>query len=278
MKGYLYVLFNEVYKMYGEHVYKLGRTINEINRMRSYTTPFKDKSKYLYVSSQFDNCLHAERVLFWVLRHRRVRKEREFFDISLDGAIEIIKRLEALDTKVISELYYRLLHSVCPEHLVERVINGEDMQDSEFDEKIKDPFAYLEKFRFRPKNPAMYPGWVPPEEMALNKLLYFKSIDDDSQDDDLQSAISASAQSSVYTDRDRSWAARPKDLECNQTLSEDKLSSDFKNSCSVQETVVIEDVTESVSASAELMEVDDEFSTTLVVKPKRRPAGRKSVV
>lgn len=212
MRGYLYILYNPVYDMYGEHVFKLGRTINEISRMRSYTTPFKDKSEYKYVSQQFDNCVHAERVLFWLLRHRRIKKEREFFDVELDGAITLIKRLEEQDKKVISELYHRVLYSICPENLVERVLNGEEMTDPEYDEKIKDPFEYLERFRFRPKNPAMYPGWVPPEEINFNTLL-FKARDS------LQ-------------------------LQTNQHDPVDSLSSDMKTKCSIEQNVIIEDVSE----------------------------------
>ncbi len=268
MKGYLYVLFNDVYKMYGEHVYKLGRTINEINRMRSYTTPFKDKSKYLYVSEQFDNCVHAERVLFWLLRHRRIKKEREFFDITLDGAINIIKRLESLDKKVISILYERILHSICPEQLVERVLNGEEMLDSEYDEKIKDPFEYLERFRFRPKNPSMYPNWVPPEEYNLNKLLFPKTNCDSDSDTELETTKQVSQNNiesencKISTDNEvcqpESFVTDPH-LHCKDDVID--LSVEFKNKVSMNDNVIIELIPEVANES-------------LVPKPKRKSSTK----
>ncbi len=110
IEGYLYILHNDVYKQYGCNVYKLGRTVNLKNRMGNYTTPFINKSEYLYVSTLFKDCIKAERILFYLLRKYRIRQQREFFDLPLENIIETIKRLNEFKEITIDKNYTAIVN------------------------------------------------------------------------------------------------------------------------------------------------------------------------
>ena len=82
-KGYLYILFNESYKHYGDSTYKFGRTQNLRNRIFTYNTSFVHDSKYLHTSREFKDCIEAERVLFFLMKEYRIKNNKEFFKIFL---------------------------------------------------------------------------------------------------------------------------------------------------------------------------------------------------
>jgi len=107
MSGYLYVLWHPTFKMYGDNVYKLGMTINPDQRLQSYSPGFLDSVQYLYLSSEFKSCHEAEKVLFYVLRKERLKKQREFFKVDLEVAKRIIKNLESLTADEVHSLYQR---------------------------------------------------------------------------------------------------------------------------------------------------------------------------
>ena len=90
--GYIYCIYNESFKSYGENTFKLGRTGNLNNRLNNYTTYYISPCKFLFTSldceRKFKDCIKAERILFYILRKYRVSNKREFFscDISTPGA------------------------------------------------------------------------------------------------------------------------------------------------------------------------------------------------
>ena len=96
-QGYLYILYNESFSYYGDDVYKIGWSIDPKNRINGYRTSFVGTCKFLYISQPFSDGYKAERLLFYLLRRERLKKNREFFCISLDRCIAIIKRLEYLE-------------------------------------------------------------------------------------------------------------------------------------------------------------------------------------
>lgn len=172
LSGYLYILYNDIYKSYGPNVYKVGRSVNLKNRMNSYTTPFLDKSKYLYTSRKFEDSVKAERVLFYIIRSYRIKDQREFFNLPLDSIIKSINRLENLKDHTISRLYSNIIHNVCSNRMINNIESDEDYYDT----IVKDLSSideYLNQFRFNPKNPELYKnlGYVPSEEKEFNILI-----------------------------------------------------------------------------------------------------------
>src|SRR5438876_6894136 len=66
-KGYIYCLYNEVYKYYGENVYKLGMSNDVQKRLNGYTTVYIEESKILLQSKELSNYSIAEDILFQIL-------------------------------------------------------------------------------------------------------------------------------------------------------------------------------------------------------------------
>ncbi len=183
--GYLYVLYNSVFKEYGENIYKLGRTNNLENRMKSYTTSYIDPSTFLYKSKQFEDCIKTERILFFLLRQYRIKDKREFFNLNLDLIITTIKKIEELSTIQINKIYNKILNKICPNDILEnkeklQQLNDEDYYKSlDFDHsEIK---AFLEQFRFKPLNESRYKmyNYTPPQTSELNYLIYQVEMIDD---------------------------------------------------------------------------------------------------
>jgi hypothetical protein len=81
--GYLYCMFNPMYKYYGENVKKCGNTINIDKRKNQYTTSYLEESEYLLTSEQFFDKTFAETLLFYYLNDYRMRNTREFFDCDI---------------------------------------------------------------------------------------------------------------------------------------------------------------------------------------------------
>jgi len=160
-KGYLYCLWNKMFSSYGENVYKLGRTSCLQNRLNNYVTTYIEPSEYKYTTNRvFQNSCHAERLLFFLLRRYRVKKNREFFDVPLETITETMKKIEVMPDVKITKLYHRILKDYCSDNVLE---NEED--DSHFLDCMESLDEFFEKYRFRPKNPAMYYkfGYIEPE-------------------------------------------------------------------------------------------------------------------
>ena len=89
--GYIYIVFNNAYLYYNKTTYKIGKTTSVKNRMSNYSTYYVEPIKIKYVS---DICIDhnlAEKEIFIKLRQYRITEKREFFNINLEYAIEIIK-------------------------------------------------------------------------------------------------------------------------------------------------------------------------------------------
>ena len=90
-QGNLYILWNP---MFDEDVYKLGCSKNPDQRLKGYSTSYQKPSEFKYVSKLFPNKLEVEKILFKLLKNYRMEKNREFFKINIDNAINTIKDLE----------------------------------------------------------------------------------------------------------------------------------------------------------------------------------------
>jgi hypothetical protein len=171
--GYLYIMYNSVFKQYGENVYKLGRTNNLKNRMTSgYTTSYIEPSEYLYTTRLFTNCIQAERILFFLLRKNRIRDKREFFKVDLQVIKDTILSIEQLTDTQMTNVYKRIINQICPDNIIDK-LNDEDYNNIlNFDNSNID--LLLEKFRYRPKvirdYHLPYLSLLFPEKNELNKL------------------------------------------------------------------------------------------------------------
>ena len=183
--GYLYCLFNKMYTAYGSDVYKLGHTCNPSQRINDYMTSYIDESEYKYVTERrFENSLKAERVLFFLLRRNRLRKNREFFCIGLAEIIDTMKRVEAIPMEKIDKIYKIILNEYCSERVFENIEDSVHYLDC-----LVSPDVFFEQFKFRPKNPEMYRkfGYIPERDQDwydLQGKLYNKFTDAENADDE----------------------------------------------------------------------------------------------
>jgi hypothetical protein len=177
MYGYLYILYNPMFETYGNDVYKLGRTSDLNTRLKHYCTSYVEKSTYLYTSNPFNNCIHAEYVLFHLLRKYRMKNNREFFQCNIDEIISIICALENMDSKDLQKTY----NNIISKNVGIMVNNLEDIKLNK--EKQKGGFCgmtyeeFFEKYKFNPKNPEYYFKYgyksdIRTEIVKLSGLLY----------------------------------------------------------------------------------------------------------
>ena len=94
--GYLYCLFNEMFKYYGDDVYKLGYCNNIEQRKKGYTTSYIKEIEFKYISGNIKYYEIAEHLLFKELKEYRISKDREFFKCNLDLIISKIKNISDL--------------------------------------------------------------------------------------------------------------------------------------------------------------------------------------
>ena len=179
--GYLYCLYNPAFKSFGDNVYKLGRSGNLDNRLASYTTYYVEPSQFMLISKDYDrkfkDCIKAERVLFYILRKYRVSNKREFFQCDLEIIKETFERMCKFTNKMIDAMYRGVMGRIVPGDIIERIERENkilsDREWFQFEKGNNESiFAYLEQFRFRPKNKEMYPDYISPVEEELNKLYW----------------------------------------------------------------------------------------------------------
>ncbi len=165
-------MYHDSYKHYGNDIYKIGWTTDIKRRIKDYTTSYLTEPKFLYTSTQFEYGYKAERILFYLLRRNRIKNNREFFHISLDRAISIIKKLEIIQiNQDFNKLYDKMCLSLCPKELVEQLSDPtkvvtyiDKLSDDDFQNmsKLDDVMEFIEQFRFKPTNPKIY------EKMGLH--------------------------------------------------------------------------------------------------------------
>ena len=160
--GWLYCLYNDCFKSYGDDVYKLGRTNNIKRRLQSYSTSYIQPSKFIVVSEKkFTNSIQAESILFFILRKDRIKDKREFFNCHIDKIKHIISKLSYLSDQTIQQIYNKILARICPLNILDQILdnNNTDEQHNWFEKSIeyKDRYDdFFEKYRFIPSDPSFY--------------------------------------------------------------------------------------------------------------------------
>lgn len=92
-EGYIYVLSNEMYKQYGNNVYKIGRSVDAERRTSSYCTYYIDSCVVNYTSDKVSNHVLIERLVHDKLDAYRIKKNREFFKCELPFIIDTINNV-----------------------------------------------------------------------------------------------------------------------------------------------------------------------------------------
>jgi len=150
LRGYLYCMWNKVFSGYGKDVHKLGRTSNINNRMNSYATSYIDNCECKYVTERlFSNSEHAEKLLFFILRKYRIRKNREFFDVPFEKIVETIKRIEAISDEKIEVMYKKMCNDFLNDRIIIEIENFEDYINDEEKNIVNIDSEYFERFKFR---------------------------------------------------------------------------------------------------------------------------------
>jgi hypothetical protein len=90
--GYVYVIFNEMYKFYGDDVYKIGKSSNVKNRLDSYNTGYVNPVELIFESIECKNYSVCEKEVHIRLQKYRMKPNREFFQVPLQIAIETINQ------------------------------------------------------------------------------------------------------------------------------------------------------------------------------------------
>ncbi len=94
-------MYNDVYKLYGENVYKIGRAENVNKRFGSYCTSYLDNSKMIYKSNKTKYDRITENLVFNLLSSYRIKKKREFFkcdtNLIIKSIDEVIKHVNHTD-------------------------------------------------------------------------------------------------------------------------------------------------------------------------------------
>ena len=154
-KGYLYILFNESYKHYGDSTFKFGRTQNLRNRIFTYNTSFVHDSEYLYTSRLFNDSIEAERVLFYLMKEHRIKKNKEFFNITLERGIDYIKQVSNLSDETIERISNMIVKNGLSHHILEKINSKEIETEEDWRTAVFKPEddikKYFEQFKYNKK-------------------------------------------------------------------------------------------------------------------------------
>ena len=113
-EGYIYCLYNRVYKMYGDDVYKLGCTNNCARRKSEYGPGFMEDPEMILKKGVAANYRLAERLLFHLMKGHRVLKRKEFFKCNIKKIEEYFGEVQKIFAeKSIAEIKKK--YGVCNE-------------------------------------------------------------------------------------------------------------------------------------------------------------------
>jgi hypothetical protein len=106
--GYLYCISNSIHKVYSIEIYKLGNTMNVLERMNNYNNSYFDKIK-IHLLIKVSYKFMFETLLLLKLNDCRIKKEKEFFtnyDLIENEFREIKEILNNNDSLTSIEKYY----------------------------------------------------------------------------------------------------------------------------------------------------------------------------
>ena len=136
--GYIYIIHNEMYKFYGDDVYKIGKAHCIENRLKSYITGYVDPTSLLYSSIQCKNYSVCEREVHKRLQKYRMRPNREFFQVNSNIAIEVIESV-VLELNELDDEALNKYHNDIKDIRQKRILKPEivKMNENAFEELIQ---------------------------------------------------------------------------------------------------------------------------------------------
>ena len=81
---YIYCLFNEIFKFYGDNVYKFGNSSDPDKRLKCFTTCYIQPCELIKISNICFDKSFAETLLFYFLKNYRMVGNREFFKCDMN--------------------------------------------------------------------------------------------------------------------------------------------------------------------------------------------------
>ena len=82
--GYIYCLHNEMFKHYGENVYRIGCATNVNKRCNSYKKYYPKKIYVVHKSKRIKHYTIAEKLVFKLLIEYRMKEDKDFFRCKLE--------------------------------------------------------------------------------------------------------------------------------------------------------------------------------------------------
>ena len=91
--GYIYIMTNP---LFGNNVYKIGMTKDLKGRIQAFHTCLPTDTEYVYTKEVNNTLLRKfEQEIHLQLQEYRIRPNKEFFNIELNSAIDIIENIYA---------------------------------------------------------------------------------------------------------------------------------------------------------------------------------------
>lgn len=130
--GYLYCIYNKMYDVYGENIYKLGNMKNK-NRMNSYVTPYIDSIEIKLISNKINDKTIGEKILFDILNKYRVKPNREFFNCDLSIIKNAMNEVETIMVNESIEDLKKIYNPVSKEQIIDIMISINNKLDENTD-------------------------------------------------------------------------------------------------------------------------------------------------
>lgn len=97
--GYIYILHNNMFNYYDANCYKVGCTKSLKNRLQGFSTPYPEKSTFLFtLECKNEPCTVVEKKVHLLLQHYRMSDDREFFICPISVIIECIYTAVSIHT------------------------------------------------------------------------------------------------------------------------------------------------------------------------------------
>jgi hypothetical protein len=84
-------MYNEMFKFYGDDIYKIGKSKDIAKRMTSYTTSYIKPVEVKFISELCVDYNMCERIVFDKLKNHRITANREFFNMNIEKLVATIE-------------------------------------------------------------------------------------------------------------------------------------------------------------------------------------------
>lgn len=181
-KGYIYIIFNEMYNFYGLNVYKVGKTQDITKRTKHFTTAYIEPVEIKFLSEEVQNYTLAEQEAFKILGKSRIKPNREFFRI--DNLKDVINKIETMIDEINllseAEIELKLEQNKAEKHNnYNKLLN--DMKKVKLDDidiiiELLKPHSECEKVKMLNEFETVYD--IPRFDISIDRVKTIKTVDD----------------------------------------------------------------------------------------------------